>query len=547
MTQISRRRMMERKIVEMLVAGTGVNQIAGQLHVSKSRIRRLRELAKQYRYLDVAGQPGQVLLPSYPEALFPDTVDKRSLQVSEAHLLLESKHDWIRDCLQAGWHAVSVWEELPAQGLGDVKRSSFYRYLENHKLTRLGETYRRVVPEIVHKPGEALLLDWGKLRDVVDPITGKKRTIWFFAGVLGFSRLLVLRLVWTIDTETTLRALESMLRELGGVPARLTMDNPKCVAIKASPYEPLLNPAMERFAAHYGVLVEALPPRDPEKKGKIERPVPFVRRLYEAHGDAWHGIEESQQYLDRKLVLANQRRHGTTLKRPQQQFTEIEAKVLKSLPSLAYDIEQYHEGTVRQDGHVRFANKYYSLDEKHIGEEVVVLGGSKLVSIYREGRLLEVHDRLWDPDRSKSTKPYHLKPWERAMADDSYYRERARKLGPAVEEMVVRIMRKGQGFIDTRVIFGLLSLDKSYKAAEIDTACRQALATDALSWRWVKDLLEAARCAEAERAQRAASPAPPSATKPRAEYAHVRSMEAYEEQMLLFKNGTAEGIVGWKH
>lgn len=538
---------MERKIVEMLVHGTGVNQIAGQLHVSKSRIRRLRELAKQYRYLEDAGQPGQVRLPSYPEALFPDTVDKRSLQVSETHRLLESKHDWIRDCLQAGWHFVSIWEELPAQGLDGVSRSSFYRYVENHKLTRLGESYRRVVPEIVHQPGEALLLDWGKLRNAPDPVTGKNRTLWFFAGVLGFSRLLVVRLVWTIDTETTLRALESMLRELGGVPARLTMDNPKCVAIEASLYEPLLNPAMERFAAHYGVLVEALPPADPQKKGKIERPVPFVRRLYEAHGEAWHGIEESQQYLDRKLVLANQRRHGTTLRRPQQQFTEIEAKALKPLPALAYDIEQYHEGTVRQDGHVRFANKYYSLDEKYIGEEVVVLGGSKLVSIYYRGRLLEVHDRLWDPNRSKSTKPYHLKPWERAMADDSFYRERARRLGPAVEEMVVRIIRKGQGFIDTRVIFGLFSLDKSYKAAAIDAACREALATDTLSWRWVKDLLEAQRWAEGEREREAAAPAQPPATKPRAEYAHVRSMEVYEAQMQLFKNGSTDDIGGWKH
>jgi len=539
--------MMERKIVAMLVAGAGVNQIAGQLHVSKERIRRLRELSKQYRYLDDAGQRGLVPLPSYPEALFPDTVDKRSLQVSEAHQRLASKYAWIRDCLQAGWHFVSVWEELPAQGITGVSRSSFYRYIENHQLTRLGETYRRVVPEIVHKPGEALLLDWGKLRDVLDPVTGKKRTLWFFAGVLGFSRLLVVRLVWKIDTETTLRALESMLREIGGVPARLTMDNPKCVAIEASPYEPILNPCMERFAAHYGVLVEALPPGDPQKKGKIERPVPFIRRLYESHGEAWHGIEESQEFLDRKLVLANQRRHGTTLRRPQQQFAEIEAPALKQLPALAYDIEQYHEGTVRQDGHVRFTNKYYSVDEKHIGAEVVVLGGSKLVSIYRGGRLLEVHDRLWDPNRSKSTKPYHLKPWERAMADDSYYRERARKLGPAVEEMVLRIIRKGQGFIDTRVIFGLMSLDKSYKAAEIDTACRQALATDSLSWRWVKGLLDAARGAEAERARAAAVPAPPPAAKPRAAYAHVRSMAVYEEQMQLFKNGSPDDIGGWMH
>jgi hypothetical protein len=527
---------MERKIVEMLVQEAGVNKIAGVLHVSKSRIRKLRERAKEYRYLEDVGRPGPVPLPAYPEALFPEDVDKRSLQVSEAHKLLATVHGWIQERLQAGWHAVTVWEELPSQNVCGVGRSSFYRYLENHELARLGETIRRVVPEIVHQPGEALLLDWGKLRDVVDPVTGKKRTLWFFAGVLGFSRLLVVRLVWTMDTMTTLQALESMFRELGGVPARITIDNPKCVAIEASLYEPLLNPVLERFAAHYGVIVEALPPGAPEKKGKIERPVPFVRRLYEAHGEAWNGIEESQQYLDGKMVLANQRRHGTTLKRPRQQFDEVEAKALKSLPPLAYDIEQYHEGTVRQDGHVRFVSKYYSLDEQYIGKEVVVLGSSKLVSIYHKGRLLEVHDRLWDSYRSKSTKPYHLKPWERAMTDSSVYRERARKLGPAVDEMILRIIQRGQGFVDTRVIWGILSLDKRYRPEQIDAACRKALTTDSLSYRWVKSLLEAEEWADTERRRAAAaagagSPVP----APRRAHRHVRELKVYQEQMLLWK------------
>jgi len=184
-----------------------------------------------------------------------------------------------------------------------------------------------------------------------------------FIGVLGFSRYLLVRLVWRFDVETTLKAIESMLRELGGVPFKITVDNPKCIALKASFYEPLLNPGVERFGAHYGVLFECLPPRDPQKKGKVERPIPYMRRLYEAHGNSWQGIEESQQYLDRKVVIANERRHATTLRRPREVFVEEEAKALKPLPLVAYEIEQFHEGPVRQDGHVRFHNKYYSLDD----------------------------------------------------------------------------------------------------------------------------------------------------------------------------------------
>ena len=416
MTRQTRRHLVDRKIVERLVSGCGVNAIARTLRVSKRRSRNLRAQAWTHGYLKEEGGPGEVKLPPYPERLFPDVADGRAGPSSELDRLLAPKTQWIRECLQAGWHAVSVYEELtrPPTGigpvgrpdpnacipvsvngqpattgespltLGEISRSSFYRYLERHTLTRLGEK-RRVVPEIVHRPGEALLLDWGKLRDVVDPSTNRKRALWMFAGVMGYSRYLMARLVWTMDLATTLLALEGFLREIQGVPSRVTTDNPKCIALEASAYEPLLNPGVERFAAHYGLTVECLPPRDPQKKGKIERPMPFLRRLYEAHGEGWQGLEESQTYLDGKLALANQRRHGTTHQRPLD-LLAAERTALPPLPSTAYAVEQFHEGPVRQDSHVRFDGKYYSVDEQHCGKSVVVLGGTRQVSIYLAGK-----------------------------------------------------------------------------------------------------------------------------------------------------------------
>ena len=488
---------MDRKVVELLIGGAGVNFISRTLHVSKVRVRRLREQAKEYGYLTEQGKRGAVELPPYPEGLFPDAVEARALRVSQAHELLEPQRSWIEERLRAGWHAVTVFEELPIS----VSRSSFYRYLERSKLNRLGESTRRVVPEIIHRPGEALIVDWGKLCDVTDLETGRKRTLWVFVGVLGFSRYLLVRLVWRFDVETTLKAIEGMLRELGGVPFKITTDNPKCIALKASVYEPLLNPVAERFAAHYGVLLECLPPRDPQKKGKVERPIPYVRRLYEAHGEGWQGIEESQQYLERKVAIANERKHATTLRRPKELFVEQESKALKPLPAVAYEIEQFHEGPVRQDGHVRFHNKYYSLDDQYVGKTVVVLGGLKLVSIYYQGKLLEVHERITDPHQSKSTKPQHLKPWQRSLQDDSVYRRRAAKLGPFVEQMVVRLLEQGQGFIDTRKIWGILSLDKRYGAEKINEACGRALEMESLSYQTVKHLLEAEQEAAALKRQ----------------------------------------------
>lgn len=521
---------MDRKIVEWLKNGAGVNQVVETLKVGKKRVRCLRERAKEYGYLDASGKPGATTLPPYPEAIFPDAVDGRAVQASEPQKLLDLHRPWIAERLQAGWHAVTVFEELPVV----VKRSSFYRYLERENLNRIGVSFR-VVPEIVHRCGEALLLDWGKLREVIDE-NGRKRTLWMFTGILGYSRYLMVRLVWSNDVETTLKAIASMFLELGGVPYKVTSDNPKCFSLEASRYEPLLNPAFERFAAHHGFVIECLPPADPEKKGKIERPMPYVRRLYEAHGETWAGLEESQEYLKKKMAVANERKHGTTLRRPREIFQCEEAVALKPLPALAYEIEVFHEGTVRKDGHVRFLNKYYSTDESYIGEEVTVLGNSTQVSIYYRGKLLEVHQRVTDWRQSKSTKPQHLKPWERALEDHSIYRDRAAKLGPSVEALVVAILKQGQGFIDTRKIWGILSLDKRYTADQINEACRQAVAVDSLSYRSVHGFLELRRCATAVPEPRVA----PGATARKSAHRFARPLSVYGEQISLFvKEGNA--------
>ncbi|MGK5087175.1 IS21 family transposase [Bdellovibrionota bacterium FG-2] len=517
---------MDRKIVELLLQGVSAREAMRQLRLGDRRVRKVKLLAEEYGYLS---RTEPVPLPLYPEPLFPDGPDGRANKASEANTLMLARKPWVIERLEAGWHPITVYEEL---GIA-VSRSSFYRFLHRHEIYKLSEGSRRVVPEIIHNPGEALLLDWGKLRDVVDPETGKRRILWAFVGVLGYSRYLMVRLVWTNETQVTLRAIESMLREIGGVPERVTSDNPKCFALEASRYEPLLNPAFERMAGHYGMRIECLPPADPEKKGKVERPMPYIRRLYEAHGEVWHGIEESQAYLERKLLLANERKHGTTRMKPIEQLLQVEVSQLKPLPSLAYEPEEVSEGKVRRDGHVRFDSKYYSLEERFIGKEVLILATKTQVSLYHQGHLVEVHERipLTNALTSKSTKLHHRKPWEREMQDESMYRSKALKLGPDVDRLVLMILSQGQGFIDTRKIWGVLSLDKTYSPAQINEACRQAIELDAIGYRSIKALIKLL-------------PQDPKGANPQqrdskqasqldAKNKFVRSMSVYEEQLKL--------------
>ena len=513
---------MERKIVEFLVSGKSFNAICQMLRVGRRRVAYIREMARVYGYLDQSTP-----IPPYPEALFPNPEDGRALQTSEADRLLQQQRAWIEERLQAGWQPITLYEELNPQ----VGRSSFYRYLHRHKLTRLGEPERKkVIQEIIHAPGEALIVDWGKLRHVKDPETGKKRILWMFVGILGHSRYLMVRLVWSNDVPITLIALEEMFREMGGVPKRIISDNPKCFALEASKYEPLLNPAYERFAAHYGTQIECLPPRAPELKGKVERMMPFIRRLYQAHGQEWDGLSESQSYLGKKVALANERKHGTTGRRPVDLFLEEEVPALKSLPALGYEIEEFHEGCVRKDGHVRFRNKYYSVEERYQGQRVVVIGNSRQVSIYHGGQLIDVHDRISSPYQSKSTKDHHKAPWERSLQDGSYYRKRAAELGPSAEIVILRLLQQGNGFIDTRKIWGILSLDKKYPAHSIDEACAQAVSIDSYSYRTILSFLERGIGEKEAPQDPAQAPLASKASK------FIRPMQEYQQQV----NGATE-------
>ncbi len=74
--------------------------------------------------------------------------------------------------------------------------------------------------------------------------------------------------------------------------------------------------------------------------------------------------------------------------------------------------------------------------------------------------------------------------------EGSYYRKRAARLGPYVEEIIVRLLIQGNGFIDTRKVWGILSLDKKYSADDINEACQKALSVDAMSYRSILTFLQ---------------------------------------------------------
>lgn len=478
--------LVDRKIVEMFRAGNSASAIAKKLDKGKGYVIKLRDLAEQYGFIEkLSDEPKTFrttarIIPPYPEVIFP-IADLRKSKPSETDKLLDPQRDWIKERLELGWSPQTIFEELPV----GAPRSNFYRYLERHHLQ--ADRLLRSSSEIIHGPGECLQVDWAKMFSVKNA-QGKSEVVWAFIGILGHSRQTMVRVMKKCDFAATVTAVQSMLEELGGVPRKITSDNPKVFVNLASKYEPILNAGYERFASHYGFTVEALPPSDPQKKGKVERTVQLVRRLFESYDQSQFSLETAQAHANRKLELANKRKHGTHGLRPVDVF-ESEREKLKPLPAFPYELETIVFSKVRKDGYVRFANKYYRVDRRLKNQEATVIGNTTKLSIYVGGRLLEVYDRILDPFTSKAIKDHYKETWEKTLEDQSHYIKQAEKLGGNVSRFIQIVLARGEGFVDTRIVWGVLTLIKEYDAVEIDRACLAAIEISSVSLQTLHRLL----------------------------------------------------------
>ena len=480
----------DRKIVEMFREGKSASEIVRLLPKGKGYVIKIRDLAEQYGYLEKISEDPKIFraterkIPSYPEAVFT-VMDLRKAKPAEADKVLDPHCEWLKERLNFGWSPQTIFEELPVA----IPRSNFYRYLERHHLQ--SDKVLRSSPEIIHAPGECLQVDWAKMFDLVNP-EGRKQTVWAFIGILGHSRYTMVRVMMKCDFAATVSAIQSMLTELGGVPRKITSDNPKVFVNLASKHEPLLNAGYHRFSSHYGFTIEALPPSDPKKKGKVERTVQLIRRLFESFDASKFSMEKAQAHIELKLKLANDRKHGSHGERPSLVFLQTEKLKLKPLPQVPYEIETITFSTIRRDGYVKFLNKYYRVDVRLKGEDATIIANTAKVSIYCCGRLLEVYDRITDKFQRQACKDHYKQDWEKQLQDHGHYISQAEKIGANVSRMIQIILSRGDGFVDTRIVWGILTLNKKYQSKDIDKACESAIELSQVNLRTVHALLNLA-------------------------------------------------------
>ena len=67
---------------------------------------------------------------------------------------------------------------------------------------------------------------------------------------------------------------------LDGVPKKILLDNAKCAITKACYHDPDVQRSYAEYAEGYGFIISPCPPRDPQKKGRVESGVKYVKKNF---------------------------------------------------------------------------------------------------------------------------------------------------------------------------------------------------------------------------------------------------------------------------
>jgi transposase len=157
--------------------------------------------------------------------------------------------------------------------------------------------------------------------------------------VLGYSRLLWMHFYARQTMETLFRGLEAAFEFFGGVPAELLFDQMSAVITEDRRNEGgslVENAEFLRFAHHHGFRVRACRPYRAKTKGKVERPIRYVRDSF-FYGRTFLNDPDLDAQAEHWLrAVANVRCHATTKEQPLDRFKRDELAALQPLALRPY-------------------------------------------------------------------------------------------------------------------------------------------------------------------------------------------------------------------
>jgi len=300
--------------------------------------------------------------------------------------LLDPYFQIIKDFLEEDdYRATWILERLKRAGYqgGYTTVKDYVRSIKEQK-TRLA--FIRFETE----PGLQAQCDWSDFQ-VREP-DGRSTTLHAFVMALGFSRALYAEFVERCTLQIFMDCHIRAFRYLQGIPSEILYDNMKNVVAGREDGKAIFNLEFLHFAHHYGFQPQAAPPYSPWVKGKIERPMDYIRERF-WRGYAFSSLENANRDILQWLnETANLRIHGTH-HRPVQDRWQEEIPHLERLPFADYDTSLKVFRKVYRDCQISYNTNHYVVPHRAVGKRVMLKVKDGVVHVYHDQeRLATYHE-----------------------------------------------------------------------------------------------------------------------------------------------------------
>lgn len=461
-------------IISYLKISMSHRQIEQMNIAGRRKIATVHTVAKEQGWLEESA-----VIPSESELKLFFEKQKKASTVTALTPHKEIVTEWAKEGTQASTICMYLRRNFDYTG-------SYYSVQRFVKAVKKANVVPDLTTPLHFESGEAAQVDFGHGPKLLDKRTGKVEQTYYFVMTLCYSRHQYAELVTHQDMETWLNCHQKAFLFFDGVSKKVIIDNPKCAVTVAGYYEAELNKSYESYAKEVGFIVAPLPPRDPQKKGRVESGIKYVTNSFQPLRDFKHLQDANEQLKDWVVNEAGVRIHGSTYKKPLDLF---KSENLKLLPKTMPDIAIWSKVRGSRNCHVRFEKSNYSIPFKFYDNNLWLKKTQTSIKIYFEDDLIAHHPILSQPG-SYATNENHLEPKAQAYlkrTPEWCYTE-AKRIGNSTEHVVETFLTDPVQEL-LRAAQGVLKLEDKYGSKRLEMACARAIHFNSISHKSIKDIL----------------------------------------------------------
>lgn len=344
-----------------------------------------------------------------------------------------------------------------------------------------------------HVAGERVFVDYaGPTIGVHDPKTGETRKAQIFVGILGASNYTYAEAHWSQQLPNWIAAHTRMFEFFGGSPKIVVCDNLKSAVTKASRTEPVVHPAYQHLAEHYGTAILPARPRKPKDKSKVENAVLVVERwvLFRLRKRVFITLADLNAAIAELLAELNERPFQKLAGCRRSQFEVLDQPVLLPLPAEAFEYTEFRRVRVGLDGCFAVDDGTYSVPFALCKQSVDLRITAATIEVLHLGQRVASHVRA--DDAVPVIDPQHLRPNDRHFSqwNTVHELEWALSVGTQTQAFLQLLFSastiKEQGY---RSATALKRLQRDFGAERLEGACGRAIAIGANSLSSVRSIL----------------------------------------------------------